>query len=204
MMKQTYLTAALIVVTASWTSAAETFGITLKHASVPESKTAHRLARCMAPETVLHARTRMAPPNQSGQATPTGENQFVGTWTANLSKSKRHPSNQFQSWVLQFDVVGDTVINTNSVVSASGQEERGTNTFQTDGKEHTSERNPALVFVARWVGSHALEVLSKSGGQMLRVTYEVSTDGKTLTARIPYGKDANGVAFEQVIVFDRQ
>src|SRR5262245_59701698 len=32
---------------------------------------------------------------------------FIGTWTANLSKSKRHPSNPFHSAIIQFAVDGD-------------------------------------------------------------------------------------------------
>ena len=36
-------------------------------------------------------------------------NPFVGKWIANLSKSKRHPANQFQSGTIEFSVDGDTV-----------------------------------------------------------------------------------------------
>jgi hypothetical protein len=61
-----------------------------------------------------------------------------------------------------------------------------------------------VVAVTRWVGSHLLETVAKKDGEAVsRGTYEVSSDGRTLTARVS-GKDASGTDFEQVIVFDRE
>jgi hypothetical protein len=40
---------------------------------------------------------------------PEKENPFVASWTANVSKSKIHPSSQFKSTTLQTAVAGDTV-----------------------------------------------------------------------------------------------
>ena len=129
---------------------------------------------------------------------------FVGNWVANLSKSKRHPNHQFQSATLQFAVEGDTVTLTQGGVNASGQEESGTITLHADGKERPVPQAPGVVSVVRWIGTQVLETIGKKDGQEVgRGTYEVSADGKTLTATVS-GRDGSGAAFAQVIVFDRK
>jgi glyoxalase superfamily protein len=135
--------------------------------------------------------SRPATPN----AAPEKTNPFVGTWTANLSKSRRHPNNPFQSATIHFNVVGDTVMITDVVVDASGHEEHGKNTVQADGMEHPSEHGNGYILLARWLGSHVLEAVAKKDGQVVgRGTYEVSADGTILTIS----------ADDQVIVCDRQ
>ena len=58
--------------------------------------------------------------------------------------------------------------------------------------------------ITRWVGPRMLQTIGKSAGaQVGEQTYEVSTDGKTLTAKVA-GVDAGGSRFDQVIVFDRK
>ena len=143
-------------------------------------------------------------PSQSSQTTAARPSPFVGSWLANLSKSKRHPNHQFQSATLQFAVDGDTVTLTQGGVNAGGQAESGTITLQADGKERPIPQAPGVVSVVRWVGSRVLETVGKKDGQVVgRGTYEVSADGKTLTATVS-GTDASGAAFDQVIVFDRK
>jgi hypothetical protein len=140
----------------------------------------------------------------NSQTSAAKENPLAGNWVANLSKSKRHPNHQFQSATLQFAVNGDTVTLTQGGVNASGQEESATITFQADGKERPIPQAPGMVSVVRWVGSHVLETVGKKDGQTVgRGTYEVSADGKTLTATVS-GRDGSGEPFDQVIVFDRK
>jgi hypothetical protein len=117
---------------------------------------------------------------------------FVGTWTANLSKSQQHPANPFQSATIQFAVVGDAITVTHTSVDASGQAERGENTVLADGQEHLSEYSNG--YLARWLGPHILEVEARKDGQVVdRGRYEVSADGQTLTIS----------GDEQVIVLER-
>jgi len=120
------------------------------------------------------------------------EHPFTGVWKANLTKSKRHPENLFQSATLQFEVIGDIVTITDVVVDASGHEERTTNTLQADGREYPHTHG--YVVTARWLGSRVFEaVVTKNGQPEGRVTYEVSRDRKILTL----------AAGEHMSVFDR-
>jgi hypothetical protein len=42
-----------------------------------------------------------------------------------------------------------------------------------------------VVQLANWVGSHVLALITKKGNQNIAlITYEISTDGQTLTVRI--------------------
>jgi hypothetical protein len=61
-----------------------------------------------------------------------------------------------------------------------------------------------VTHITRWLGSHVLETVGRKGDRTTgRGTYEVSADGKTLTATVS-GIDASGKRFAQVIVFDRK
>ena len=87
-------------------------------------------------------------------------NPLVGTWIADVSKSRQHPLNPFQSATLTFDVVGDIVTIADVVVDASGHEERSTNTIRADGEERSEIRTDYAV-LTRWLSSHVLETVVK-------------------------------------------
>ena len=134
----------------------------------------------------------------ASHASPLAENPFVGTWTANIARSKLDPRYQFQSVALQIAVAGETVTMTSDVVDASGKRQRAAETFRADGTETPGTLSPGVLLVARWVGSHVLATIAKKDGQMIGlITYEVSADGKALTSR------SSGMA-EQVVVFERK
>jgi len=129
-------------------------------------------------------------------------NPFVGTWIANIEKSRRHVNHQFQSATLTFEVAGDGISRTR--VNMSGKHESGTTVYKPDGQEHAvSPQAPGVVAVTTWIGTHVLQSEAKKDGRSLgKGTYEVSEDGRTLTATVA-GTDAAGAPFAQVIVFDR-
>jgi hypothetical protein len=132
------------------------------------------------------------------------QNPFVGSWEANLAKSKRDANHQFERATLQFAVAGDSVTITHGGVDASGHQESGVTTLKADGKEHPFPGAPGVTHITRWLGSHVLETVGRKGDRTTgRGTYEVSADGKTLTATVS-GIDASGKRFAQVIVFDRK
>ena len=130
-------------------------------------------------------------------------NPFLGTWVANLEKSRRHANHQFQSATLTFEVSGNVVSLTHAGVNMSGKRESGTTSLEADGLEHAvSPLAPGVIAVTTWVGTHVLSTkATKDGRPVGAATYEVSTDGATLTATVE-GIDAAGQAFDQVIVFD--
>lgn len=130
---------------------------------------------------------------------------FTGKWIANLAKSRRHANHQFQSATLQFEVSGNTIGLTQAGVNMSGKNESSTLTLQADGEEYpASPQAPGVMVVTRWMGTHGLETIGKRGADILgRGAYEVSADGRTLTAKVA-GTDAQGAAFEQEIVFERE
>jgi hypothetical protein len=73
----------------------------------------------------------LSPGDSRPVAGPDDRHTLVGTWTANVSKSRRHPANPFQRATLHFDVAGDTVTIADLVVNASGHE-YGRNTIRVD------------------------------------------------------------------------
>jgi hypothetical protein len=129
---------------------------------------------------------------------------FSGTWVANIAKSKRHPKHLFLSATMEFTVAGNTVTLKHGGVNAGGQQESGTVVLQADGQEHPIPEAPGVTVVTRWAGPRVLHTIGKSAdAQVGEQTYEVSTDGRTLTAKVS-GVDASGAPFDQVIVFDRK
>jgi hypothetical protein len=129
---------------------------------------------------------------------------FVGTWIANIEKSRRHANHQFHSATISFDISGDEITLTHAGVNASGKQESGKTVLRADGQEHeVSPLAPGVVAATQWRGAHVLETVARKAGQVVgEGRYEVSNDGKTLTATIA-GIDGAGARFEQVIVFDR-
>jgi hypothetical protein len=130
---------------------------------------------------------------------------FSGSWRANVAKSQRDPSHQFQSAMLRFAVSGDAVSLTHGGVNMSGREESGTTTLHADGTPRpASPQAPTVLVTTRWVGSHVLETVAMKEGELVgHGRYEVSGDGQTLTAKVS-GIDSSGKPFSQVIVFDRE
>jgi hypothetical protein len=156
-------------------------------------------------ETLLmeRAEARVSASEESRPPVP-GASPFAGSWAANIEKSKRHPNHLFRSATLRFEVDGDTVTLMHGGVNASGQEESGTVTLQADGKEHPVAQAHGVVAVTTWVGARILATVAvKDGAAVGEQWYEVSADGRTLTAKV-WGTDAGGRRFEQTIVFDRR
>ena len=121
-------------------------------------------------------------PGINADRVPDEANPFAGKWTANLSKSRRHPGNQFQIATLQFEVTGDVVTIMDVVVDDSGHENHGRNTILVDGLEHPSGNGNGYALIARWRGPQVLETLARKDGKAADWgTYEVSDDGRVLT-----------------------
>jgi hypothetical protein len=122
----------------------------------------------------------LARPADAMAATTVKPHALAGVWKANVPESTPHPDNSFRSATLEFAVDGDLVTITDVVIDASGREERCRNMLHADGVERAYEHG--YVVAARWLSERTLEAtVTKQSALEGRVTYEVSTDGNTLT-----------------------
>jgi hypothetical protein len=128
---------------------------------------------------------------------------LAGNWIANLSKSRLSEDNQIKSAKIKFYISDKVVSVTYTGVTMDGKEASGVKEVHPDGKEYPVEEAPGVVVVAKWESSRVLKVLARKAGSVIsESTYEVSSDGKTLTATIK-GIDGKGRSFEHIVVFDR-
>jgi hypothetical protein len=135
---------------------------------------------------------------------PAQANPFLGTWQANLEKSARHQNHQFKSATMVFELDGEVLVLKYSGINMAGKDESSTRRLRPDNKDYPIELAPGYVEVTRYVGTNLLESTAKKDGQVVGLgTYEVSPDGKVLTATVK-GVDAAGRDFQQVIIFDRK
>ena len=105
---------------------------------------------------------------------------FTGRWIADVTRSKRHPANQFRRATIVFAVRGNSVEVNNNVLDEAGKVVRGRHTFQADGVEYPFTNGHALT--ASWRGPRMLETVATQHGKVVgRGTYTVSEDGRTLT-----------------------
>ena len=105
---------------------------------------------------------------------------FTGRWIADVTRSKRHPANQFRRATIVFAVRGNSVEVNNKVLDEAGKVVRGRHTFQADGVEYPFTNGHALT--ATWHGARILETVATQHGKVVgRGIYTVSDDGRTLT-----------------------
>ena len=123
---------------------------------------------------------------------------FVGSWSADLSQSRLDPKLPIKGADITISVTGNVVTLASSVVMPSGKTIQERETLRVDGTETAATDTMGAAHVANWLGSHVLALITKKGNQNLAlITYEVSTDGQTLTAR------TSGL-IEQVVIFKRR
>ena len=123
---------------------------------------------------------------------------FVGSWVADLSQSRLDPKMPLQAVQLNIAVNGNIITLASSFTLASGQTQSESETLRADGTETAATLRPGVIHVANWVGPQVLALIARKGNQNIAlITYEVSADGQTLTAR------TSGLV-EQVMVFRRR
>ena len=117
---------------------------------------------------------------------------FTGRWIADLSRSTRHPANQFRSATIVFAVDGNTVRIADELVDEAGKTIRNRNSIEADGVGRPAGNG--LVMTATWLARNDLETVAmKNGEEAGRGRYTVSADGRRLTI----------VSRDQVIVLNR-
>ena len=123
---------------------------------------------------------------------------FVGDWVADLSQSRLDAKMPLKGVDLKIGVNGNIVTIASSLILPSGQTHSETETLRADGTETAGTLTPGVTHVANWVGPRVLALIARKGNQNIAlITYDVSADGRTLTAR------TSGLV-EQMVVFRRR
>jgi hypothetical protein len=153
------------------------------------------------PKLKAHVELLLESTERQGQArvnAPASESSpFAGRWVTDLSRSTRHPLQDFEVAHLDIQIAGDIVTLTDVVCDPSGKKEQHVNTLEATGEEHPL-KYAGYAVTARWCGSHVLQAVVKKDGRVEgRSIYEVSSDGRTLTIS---GETETG---SHVIVFNR-
>jgi hypothetical protein len=129
----------------------------------------------------------------------------VGTWTLNLSKSKFNPGPgpKSQTRVYTHGAEGTTLKVTG--VAADGSPISQETTFKYDGKDYAFKNAPNFDTLSlKQVDAHTVKSTQKRDGKVVGMTTRtVSADGKVLTLASK-GTNPKGVAFDDVMVFDKQ
>src|SRR3954454_8514742 len=127
---------------------------------------------------------------------------LAGSWIANVARSQRHANHQFASASMQFEITPVQVKLSYEGVNASGKREHSAQVIHADGLEHAHPQAPGITIVST-LGPRGLQSTARKGDAVIGGgSYDVSEDGAVMTATVR-GVDANGQAFDQVIVFDR-
>lgn len=127
---------------------------------------------------------------------------LIGRWIANIEKSSRHENHQFTSATMHFAVAGEELRLSYEGVNASGKLEKSEQVLRADGLPHDHPLAPGIIVTGSLGPRGFQSSASKDGAIVGQGSYDVSDDGHTMTATVK-GIDGSGMAFEQVIVFDR-
>ena len=133
---------------------------------------------------------------------------FVGTWKQNLAKSRYDPASLTPKTgtTLKREAVGSGYKTTTDGMNAQGAATHTEYTAATlDGKDYPVKGSPDYDSVSiKKIDANTQISVYKKGGTVVRMYRTImSTDGKTFTSN-QIGDTAQGVAFHNLTVFDKQ
>jgi hypothetical protein len=137
--------------------------------------------------------------------TPAAADQHSGTWKMNPAKSKYSPGPAAKNLTLKVDSDEKSVKIDSEGIDAEGNPTHVEYDAKFDGKDYPVTGLPYgdTVSVKR-IDANTIQATIKKGDQaVMTVTSKVSTDGKTRTSTFK-GKDAQGRAVNNVVVYDKQ
>ncbi len=142
------------------------------------------------------------------QGTDGQRDPLVGTWKANLAKSKYDPANLTPKTgvTVKREVAGSGYKLTTDGMNAQGAATHTEYTAATlDGKDYPLKGSPDFDSVSlKRIDTNTTITVNKKGGTVVRILRNVvSKDGKTSTTD-SVGYNAQGLAFHNVVVFDKQ
>jgi hypothetical protein len=129
-----------------------------------------------------------------------------GTWKMNPSKSKYNPGPAPRSLTVRIESDENGFKLDSQGVDANGQPFHTHFEAKFDGKDNPAPGLPngADTVSVKRLNDYTIQSSQKKGGELLvTVTVVVSKDGKTRTSTYE-GKDAQGHAVHQVVVYDRE
>jgi hypothetical protein len=133
-------------------------------------------------------------------------NPQVGTWKANIAKSKFTVGPALTSGTTKIEAAGAGVKFTVDNMSADGSKNHWEFTANYDGKDNPVTGNSPYgdVVALTRVDANTTRMVNKKGGKVTAtITSVVSSDGKTRTVTIK-GTNAMGQAVDGVTVYERQ
>jgi hypothetical protein len=138
-------------------------------------------------------------------AAPPASDPAIGTWKLNLEKSKFSPGPGPKSQIRTYVETPQGITLTIKTTATDGKETTATLTFKDDGKPYAVTGNPDFdtVAITRTDAMSTHSTQTKAGATVGNGVRTVSKDGKTLTF-VQKGTHANGTAYDDVSVFDRQ
>lgn len=137
-------------------------------------------------------------------ATALAADAVVGTWKLNVAKSKFSGTAPKSATRVYSESADGTTLD-QKIVSADGKEISMHVTIKDDGKDYPVTGNPDGDSVARKViDAHTSDFTIKKGSKVVGTVHRVlSADGKTLTVSNK-GTHADGKAYDDTLVFDKQ
>jgi hypothetical protein len=138
-------------------------------------------------------------------AAPPASDPAIGTWKLNLAKSTFSPGPGPKSQTRSYVETPQGITLTIKTITADGKEMSTTLTFKDDGKPYAVTGNPDFdtVAITRTDATTTHSTQTKAGVTVGTGVRTVSKDGKTLTF-MQKGTHANGTAYDDVSVYDRQ
>jgi opacity protein-like surface antigen len=130
---------------------------------------------------------------------------IIGTWKLNLAKSKFSPGPAPKSHTRTYTATADGIELTFDSVAADGTTSSGKSSYKYDGKDYPITGSSDFDTVAlKRTDANTVESTQKKAGKTVGTTMRtVSKDGKVMTLKLS-GKNAKGVAYDNVMVFDKQ
>ena len=129
---------------------------------------------------------------------------YLGTWKANLAKSKYNPGPAPKSVVATYTKDGEWVVLKNDTVSADGQTVSRTNRYKRDGKEYPFNGPQGKGTIAvKAINDYVTDAVIKSDSGQAMVHAVISKDGKTRRQTIT-GTNADGKKMHNTVVSEKQ
>jgi hypothetical protein len=140
-----------------------------------------------------------------GTGTALAADSEIGTWKLNIAKSTFSPGPAPKGQLRTYADSAHGMTITIKTTGADGKESTQTASFKYDGKPYPVSGNPDLdaVSIMRVDASTVHVTQMKAGATIGTAVRTVSKDGKTLTLT-QKGTRANGMKFDEILVFDRQ